>query len=55
MSETIEVIEPATEDVLERVDRAGPEEVDEAVARAREALPAWRALAPGARAACCAT
>ena len=30
--------------------RAGPEQVDEAVARATEALPAWRAVAPGARA-----
>ncbi len=30
--------------------RAGPAEVDEAVARAKAALPAWRALAPGARA-----
>jgi len=32
------------------VARAGPEQVDEAVARATEALPAWRAVAPGARA-----
>ena len=30
--------------------RGGVEEVDEAVARARAALPAWRALAPGERA-----
>jgi betaine-aldehyde dehydrogenase len=51
LSETLVVIEPATEQVLERIDRAGPEDVDEAVARAREALPAWRALAPGTRAA----
>jgi betaine-aldehyde dehydrogenase len=33
------------------VPRAGAAEVDEAVARARGALPAWRALAPSARAA----
>jgi acyl-CoA reductase-like NAD-dependent aldehyde dehydrogenase len=45
------VIEPATEAVLAEVERAGPEEVDEAVARAKEALPAWRALAPADRAA----
>jgi len=32
------------------VPRAGVAEVDEAVARARAALPAWRALAPGERA-----
>jgi acyl-CoA reductase-like NAD-dependent aldehyde dehydrogenase len=44
------VIEPATEAVLADVPRAGVEEVDEAVARAKAALPAWRALAPGARA-----
>jgi betaine-aldehyde dehydrogenase len=50
MSELLSVIEPATEAVLERVPRAGVAEVDEAVARAREAYPAWRALAPGARA-----
>jgi len=36
--------------VLAEVARAGVEEVDEAVARARAALPAWRALAPGQRA-----
>ncbi|HUB73245.1 MAG TPA: aldehyde dehydrogenase family protein [Solirubrobacteraceae bacterium] len=44
------MIEPATEAVLERLPRAGVEDVDEAVARAGAALPAWRALAPGARA-----
>ncbi|MGA2756356.1 MAG: aldehyde dehydrogenase family protein, partial [Solirubrobacteraceae bacterium] len=33
------------------VPRAGTAEVDEAVSRARRALPAWRALAPGTRAA----
>ena len=36
--------------MLAEVARAGVEEVDEAVARARAALPAWRALAPGERA-----
>jgi acyl-CoA reductase-like NAD-dependent aldehyde dehydrogenase len=44
------VIEPATEAVLADVPRAGVEQVDEAVARATAALPAWRALAAGARA-----
>jgi acyl-CoA reductase-like NAD-dependent aldehyde dehydrogenase len=44
------VIEPATEAVLAEVPRAGAQEVDEAVARAKAALPAWRALAPGERA-----
>ena len=44
------MLEPATEEVLAEVDRAGVDEVDEAVARARGALPAWRSLSPGARA-----
>jgi acyl-CoA reductase-like NAD-dependent aldehyde dehydrogenase len=47
----LSVIEPATEAVLEQVPRAGVREVDAAVARARAAFPAWRALDPGARAA----
>ncbi len=51
MKETLAVIEPATELVLEEVPRAGVQEVDDAVARARAAYPAWRALAPAARAA----
>jgi betaine-aldehyde dehydrogenase len=46
----LSVIEPATEAVLARIPRAGIAEVDAAVERAREAYPAWRALAPGARA-----
>ncbi len=50
MTNTLTVIEPATEAVLDEVPRAGAEEVDEAVARARLAYPAWRALAPGDRA-----
>ena len=50
MTETLNVIEPATEAVLEEVPRAGTVEIDEAVARARVAFPAWRALAPAARA-----
>jgi acyl-CoA reductase-like NAD-dependent aldehyde dehydrogenase len=51
MSDVLTVLEPATEAVLEQVPSAGIDEVDEAVARARAAFPAWRALAPGARAA----
>jgi len=47
---TIEVIEPATEQVLAELPRAGAEEVDVAVARAKAAFPAWRAVAPGDRA-----
>ncbi|MHB8691710.1 MAG: aldehyde dehydrogenase family protein [Solirubrobacteraceae bacterium] len=51
MADTLTVIEPATEAVLEEIPRAGVEEVDAAVERARAAFPAWRALAPSERAA----
>ncbi|HTY95920.1 MAG TPA: aldehyde dehydrogenase family protein [Solirubrobacteraceae bacterium] len=44
------MLEPATEAVLAEVPRAGVGEADEAVARARGAYPAWRALDPGERA-----
>jgi acyl-CoA reductase-like NAD-dependent aldehyde dehydrogenase len=50
VSDVIEVLEPATGAVLERVPAAGADQVDEAVARARAALPAWRELAPSVRA-----
>jgi acyl-CoA reductase-like NAD-dependent aldehyde dehydrogenase len=46
----IEVIEPATERVMAAVPRAGADEVDAAVARAKAAFPAWRAVAPADRA-----
>jgi acyl-CoA reductase-like NAD-dependent aldehyde dehydrogenase len=47
----IEVLEPATEQVLAEVSRAGVEETDAAVARAKEAFPGWRAVSPEDRAA----
>jgi betaine-aldehyde dehydrogenase len=47
----IEVIEPATEQVMAEVPRAGAEEVDAAVSRAKQSFPAWRAVAPGDRSA----
>ncbi|HSI80541.1 MAG TPA: aldehyde dehydrogenase family protein [Solirubrobacterales bacterium] len=47
----IEVLEPATEDVLAEVPRADAGDVDEAVARAREAFERWRRVAPAERAA----
>jgi len=47
----LEVLEPATAAVLEEIPRAGVADVDAAVARAAEAFPAWRALAPSDRAA----
>jgi betaine-aldehyde dehydrogenase len=45
----IEVVEPANAVVMAEVPRAGVEEVDAAVARAKRAFPAWRAVAPGER------
>jgi acyl-CoA reductase-like NAD-dependent aldehyde dehydrogenase len=50
MPDTLQVLEPATEGVLETVQRATVEDVDAAVARARAAFPAWAAVAPGDRA-----
>ena len=47
----VSVIEPATEAVLAELPQAGVEETDAAIASAREAFPAWRAIAPGERAA----
>ena len=44
------MLEPATEEVLAQIPRAGAEEADAAVARAKAALPAWRAVAPADRA-----
>jgi acyl-CoA reductase-like NAD-dependent aldehyde dehydrogenase len=49
-AETMQVLEPATEHVLAELPRAGVEEANEAIARAKEAFPAWRDIAPGDRA-----
>jgi betaine-aldehyde dehydrogenase len=46
----LEVLEPATEGVLARIPRAGVEETDAAVARAKAAYPGWKAIAPDDRA-----
>src|SRR4051812_39629568 len=51
MPDTLEVIEPATEAGLDTVPRAGIDETDAAVARARRAFPAWRDVAPADRSA----
>lgn len=45
-----QVLDPATERPLAEVPMAGAEDVDAAVARAADAFPAWRDLAPGDRA-----
>jgi len=44
------VLNPATEEPLAELEAAGVEETDEAVAAARAAFPAWRAVAPADRA-----
>ncbi len=49
--DAIEVIEPATEQVMAELPRAGEEETDAAIERAKSAFPAWRAMAPGDRSA----
>jgi acyl-CoA reductase-like NAD-dependent aldehyde dehydrogenase len=49
-TDTMQVFEPATEEVLAELPRAGAEEADQAVARAKEAFPAWRAVKPDERA-----
>ncbi|HEX8207115.1 MAG TPA: aldehyde dehydrogenase family protein [Solirubrobacteraceae bacterium] len=48
-TDVLQVLEPATEAVLEELPRAGVDEADEAVARAKAAFPAWRDMAPGDR------
>ncbi|WP_435154923.1 aldehyde dehydrogenase family protein [Amycolatopsis sacchari] len=46
----MDVINPATEEVVGAVELASLEETDAAIARAQAALPSWRAVAPGDRA-----
>jgi betaine-aldehyde dehydrogenase len=46
----LKVIEPATEETLAELPHAGVEETDAAVAGAKAAFPAWRAVTPGDRA-----
>ena len=47
---TIRVIEPATEGVLAELKEATVEDADRAVARAKAAYPAWKAVTPKDRA-----
>ena len=44
------VINPATEQAIATLEQAGVDETDAAVARARRAFPAWRAVSPSDRA-----
>ena len=47
---TIRVVEPATEKVLAELKEASVEDADQAVARAKAAYPAWKAVTPKDRA-----
>jgi betaine-aldehyde dehydrogenase len=47
---TLTVLNPATEEPIAELEQAGVEEADAAVARAKGAYPAWRAVAPADRA-----
>ncbi|WP_420612634.1 aldehyde dehydrogenase family protein [Candidatus Spongiisocius sp.] len=47
---SIEVIDPATEQVITRLPSAGPEDADRAVARAKAAFATWQNVAAGDRA-----
>jgi acyl-CoA reductase-like NAD-dependent aldehyde dehydrogenase len=46
---TLAVLNPATGETLAELERAGVEETDEAVERARRAFPTWRATTPSGR------
>ncbi|GAC1382571.1 MAG: aldehyde dehydrogenase family protein [Marmoricola sp.] len=50
MTDTYTVVNPATAAAVTEVALAGLEETDEHIARAQEAFPAWRDVAPGERA-----
>jgi acyl-CoA reductase-like NAD-dependent aldehyde dehydrogenase len=49
MTGTLAVLEPATAGVLQEIACADAQDVDRAVARAKAAYPAWRAVSPGDR------
>ena len=46
---TLTILNPATEQPIAELEQAGAEEADEAVARAKEAFPAWRSVSPADR------
>ncbi|MXY76492.1 MAG: aldehyde dehydrogenase [Acidimicrobiia bacterium] len=49
-ADSIDVVDPATEQVITRLPSAGPEDADRAVARARTASATWRNVSAGDRA-----
>jgi acyl-CoA reductase-like NAD-dependent aldehyde dehydrogenase len=46
----VEVINPATEEVIEQIESATAEDTESAIARAKAAFPGWRDVEPGDRA-----
>jgi acyl-CoA reductase-like NAD-dependent aldehyde dehydrogenase len=46
----VQVLEPATEEVMAELPKAGPEEADASIARAKQAFPVWRVVTPADRA-----
>ena len=46
---SLTVLNPATEEAIATLEQAGVDETDAAVARARAAFPAWRAVSPADR------
>jgi betaine-aldehyde dehydrogenase len=50
-TDLLTVLEPATETPLAEVPKAGVDDADQAIARAKGAFPGWRALPPAERAA----
>lgn len=49
MSEFLEITDPATEEVIERLEPATASDADAAVARAKAAFPKWRSVEPAER------
>ncbi len=45
----LEILNPATEEVVEKIDPATAEDADDAVARAKKAFPKWRDVEPADR------
>ena len=45
----LEVVNPATEEVVESLEPATEDDADAAIARARDAFPAWRDVQPDDR------
>src|SRR5712691_404937 len=47
---TLTVLNPANEEPIAQLEQAGVDETDAAVARAKQAFPAWKAVSPQDRA-----